>query len=277
MEKNLKLSIALLLMVVVILAAGAAALFFMRQSEIEKRIALEKRVEELNMETTRLSRELEDAAIVKKDLELKLENVEGRVKVIEVQLVDEKKAKESAFSQLEVEKKESRKLVDELMKIKDEKEKIAVSLTAANAQIESVRSQLNRMQEAKDVLEKKLRDYIAKSEVELEKIVVKPEEAAPEPESETAQETPPQGQPPAKSMNIMGEVLVVNKKFDFVVVNLGEADGITPGMDLGVYRDQKFIAILQVEKVHANMSAAKIPAEWKSVDIKEGDKIAVVK
>ena len=32
--------------------------------------------------------------------------------------------------------------------------------------------------------------------------------------------------------------------------------------------------MLTVEKVHADMSAAKIPPEWKSADIKEGDSVA---
>lgn len=276
MEKNsnLKIITGALLVLSVIFLTSSVALFFMKQAEVEKRIALEKRVEELNKEKTRLSKELDDATLVKKDLEIKLGNVEEKAKLIEGQLSDEKRAKESAFSQLETEKRESKRLLEELMKVKDEKEKISLNLANIENESNTLKTQLSSIQQAKEILERKLKELLAKNEVELEKIVVKPEVAispnpGSSPSSETSQKT--------GSSDIKGEVLVVNKKFDFVVVSLGEDDGLAPGMNLGIYRDAKLLAMLQVEKIHANMAAAKIPPEWKNVDIKEGDMVAVVK
>ena len=73
-----------------------------------------------------------------------------------------------------------------------------------------------------------------------------------------------------------GHILVVNRKFDFAVVDLGTDNGLQPGTGLGVYRGGKLVAMLEVEKVHSNMSAAKIPPEWKGSAVKEGDTVTVI-
>lgn len=274
MEKNVKFTTSVLMVACVVFLIISVALFFMRQTEIEKRVALEKNIEELNKEKSRLTNELDDVTLVKKDLEIKLNGIQEKVKLVEGQLEDEKRSKESLFAQFEAEKNESKRIVDELMKLKDEKELISVELVNIKGECSALKTQLYSVQQAKEVLESKLKDMLAKSEVELEKIVVKPEAAIDVQENavvsnETIVSTP--------VVDKQGEVLVVNKKFDFVVVNLGETDGLMPGMSLGVYRNRQLLGTLKVEKVHASMSAAKIPPEWKNADIKEGDVVVVMK
>ncbi len=282
MEKNFKSIFMVLLAASAIFLASTVSLYFMRQGEIEKRVAVEKKLEDLTQEKVKLAKELEETNTIKNDLEVKLGTLEEKAKSLEGQLGEEKKSRESVYSQLENEKRESKKLVDELMKIRTQKEEASLNLANVKSECEVLKMQLFNIQQAKEVLEDKLKDILAKKEVELEKIVVKPEAAggavAIVP-AESAQEPAPgsaSANVAAEADRDKGEVLVVNKKFDFVVVSLGENAGIRPGTNLEVHRNGKFLTRLEVEKVHASMSAAKIPPQSKNVDIREGDEVVVV-
>lgn len=277
MEKDVRFIITALFLASAIFLVGAVAMFFLRQVEVEKRVVLERRVDDLDRETVRLTKELDAAAALKRDLEGRLKSASEMVKQIENQMGEDRKAKDAALAQLEKEKKESQRISNEYVKMKDEKERLSVSLDNAKGECNVLKVQLSTLQQAKEILESKLKEVFEKKQVELEKIVVKPE-AAPETESVLMTEPPQQAAParvPADTQN--GEVMVVNKKFDFVVVSLGEEDGLKAGTDLCIYKNKQMIAMLKVEKVHSTMSAAKIPPEWKNADIKEGDTVVVVK
>lgn len=269
-EKNLKFIVSVLLISSTLFLISAISLFFMRQSEIEKRVLLEKRLEEINKEKARLTEDLNEAILVKNDLEVKLGSLQEKARLLENQLVQEKSSRETLYYQLESEKKESKKLVDEVMRLKEEKEQVALSLVNVKGECDLLKIQLYSIQQAKEILENRLKEILVKKEVELEKIVVKPEI------TQIAQASNVETPTSNKANETKGEILIVNKRFDFAVINLGENVGIEPGMNLGVYRDGKFLAILEIEKVHANMSAAKIPPEAKNIDIREGDEVVVV-
>jgi predicted nucleic acid-binding Zn-ribbon protein len=284
MEKNFKSIFMVLLAASAIFLISAVSLYFMRQGEMEKRVAAEKKLEELKSEKVKLAKDLEEANTVKNDLEIQVGTLEEKAKLLEGQLGEEKKSRETIYSQLESEKRESKKLVEELMKVKAQSQEASLNLANVRNECETLKTQLFNIQQAKEVLENKLKDVLAKKEIELERIVVKPEAAAETPESpasqparETASASAPTETPveTAQEQN-KGEILVVNKKFDFVVISLGENAGMRPGINLEVRRDGKSLARLEVEKVHASMSAAKIPPQAKNVDIREGDEVVVV-
>ena len=67
--------------------------------------------------------------------------------------------------------------------------------------------------------------------------------------------------------------MTVNRKFDFVVVNLGSRDNLRMGDRLEVLRDGKSIASVEVEKLYDNFAAATIVEERKNAQIQEGDSI----
>ena len=67
-----------------------------------------------------------------------------------------------------------------------------------------------------------------------------------------------------------GQVLVVNKEFDFVVINLGENDGLKIGSKLQVLKDEQVLGTVEVEKIYGNMSAATIMPDAQKDKIKEG-------
>ena len=100
------------------------------------------------------------------------------------------------------------------------------------------------MRENYDRLEEKLRESEQKiglfgrksSGVKLEKIVVQPR----------------------KKLN--GKVLVVNREFHFVVIDLGKEDAVRVSDEFVVYRGSEEIGKVQVERVYDAMSTAAILA-----------------
>lgn len=82
--------------------------------------------------------------------------------------------------------------------------------------------------------------------------------------------------PPGKAKVVppfvkISKVMTVNRKFNFVIVNLGLRDNIKTGDRLSVQKDGKIISNLEVEKLYDDFSAATILEENKDAPITEGD------
>jgi hypothetical protein len=73
-----------------------------------------------------------------------------------------------------------------------------------------------------------------------------------------------------------GKVLVVNKDYNFAVLNMGSKDGVTIGNVFSIYHAGKYVGDVKVEKVHDSMAAAGFLAAGMRDKIAEGDK-AVLK
>ncbi len=70
-------------------------------------------------------------------------------------------------------------------------------------------------------------------------------------------------------------VLTVNRKFNFVVVNLGLRDNLKMGDTVNIVRAGKTVGSASVEKIYDNFAAANITKEPKDAPIKEGDSVSV--
>ncbi len=69
------------------------------------------------------------------------------------------------------------------------------------------------------------------------------------------------------------KVLTVNRRFNFVVVNLGMQDKIKIGDPLDIERDGKVIGSAKVEKLYESFASAVLVKEPKEAPVKEGDLI----
>lgn len=70
------------------------------------------------------------------------------------------------------------------------------------------------------------------------------------------------------------KVLTVNRKFNFVVVNLGLKDGLKMGDSLKVIKSGRVSATLQVEKLYDKFAAATIVTEDQQIQVMEGDEVS---
>lgn len=69
------------------------------------------------------------------------------------------------------------------------------------------------------------------------------------------------------------QVMTVNRKFNFVVINIGMNDKLKMGDRLRIERDGKGIGTVEVEKLYDSFSAATIIDEKKNKPIQEGDSV----
>ncbi len=70
-----------------------------------------------------------------------------------------------------------------------------------------------------------------------------------------------------------GEVLAVDPQWDFVIINLGENQGVKERGELLVSRDGKLVAKIRVARVEADRSIANVLPEWKQADVSQGDMV----
>jgi regulator of replication initiation timing len=70
-----------------------------------------------------------------------------------------------------------------------------------------------------------------------------------------------------------GSVVAVDPKYDFVVIDIGEQQGVLPRAKLLINRDGKLIGKVQITSVDRNRSVANILPEWKQDEVMEGDQV----
>jgi vacuolar-type H+-ATPase subunit I/STV1 len=73
--------------------------------------------------------------------------------------------------------------------------------------------------------------------------------------------------------SLKGEVMAVDPKWDFVVVNVGENQGVLQNGELLVSRDGKLVAKVVVRSVQKDRSIANLIPGWKLGDVFEGDEV----
>lgn len=165
------------------------------------------------------------------------------LEVIENRFIETIKAKRMVQAELITEKERSFVLEKDLSLALRKLEKEITARREAEAQ------RVIALREKRE-LETKLNEFTkAPKTIELGKIIVK---AAPV---------------------LAGKLLVVNKEFDFVVVDLGRAHDLKLGEVLSIYRHGEFVGKVQVEKVEEDISAAAILPDWLNVEFKENDEV----
>jgi hypothetical protein len=73
--------------------------------------------------------------------------------------------------------------------------------------------------------------------------------------------------------DLHGKILVVDPKWDFVVLNVGEDQGVIPDGELLVSRSGKLVAKVIVRTVQKDRSIANLIPGWKLGDLTEGDDV----
>jgi len=73
--------------------------------------------------------------------------------------------------------------------------------------------------------------------------------------------------------SLRGQVVAVDPKYSFVVLNIGEKQGIARDGKLLINRNGKLVGKLRVTTVDANSSIANILPDWKVAEVMEGDQV----
>jgi len=243
-----KLNVKLILILGLIASLVLAANFFIsKEREKLKRVKAEE--------------ELKITIDEKKVLEVNLDKEIKEKETVKQELVQEKKWSGSLQEQI----KEKEKQVQEALNKIEENEKI-VNGTLAKFEEEKKRSA--KLEQDLQRAEFKLASLARENKSLRERIGSKISSSAPPIELEKIVVT-------VGPHNIKeGKVISVNKKYDFIVINLG-MDDVGKGDKVSVIREGKLIAEAQIERVEEKVCAATVLPEYKQVEIKESDVVRI--
>jgi len=273
MDKNLKIGLAFLIIASVFFLCSTVAFYILKEAEKEKIVYLKEELKDVVEAKESLAEDLDEIKVVNRNLESRLISLREQAERLSEEVAKEKETKRAAASQLEEEKKKSDGLMADIMKEKEERLNLVQKLSKAEEAYRDLREQFELMIEAKETLEQKFKAMMAKKGVELQRIEVRStyRRDAEKKKLEFPNERLASGR--TRSANVM----VVNKKFHFVVTNIGKADGVELETELDIYRSGEFVAKTKVEKLYDKMSAATILPGWENAAIREGDQVYISK
>jgi chromosome segregation ATPase len=275
MTKRASVIIPILAILAVIFLAAAGGIFYLLQNERSRSMALEMELEDVKAKYQRTELELEGSKKKVVSLDLQLKESQNKIAELSAELDQEKSANEEALSQIET-------LASDLKQQKNLRSSLEDKFNQAKEDAKKIEERLVELESQKAQLESKIKDLEARTQnVELGKIVVTPEAASLSQEQGAVTAAPDLALPvitgkanKAQSASQEGKVLVINKDYNFAVINLGAKDSVIIGDLFAVYSSEnKYLGDIKVEKVHDSMAAAGFVSEEMKDKISEGDKV----
>lgn len=256
-------AVTLILIVLIIISLSlAGGIYYLFQNEHAKNVSLQSELENAIAKYKKAEAQVADANDKISTLSVQIKENDDKLEALNKELNQEKAAKKDDLAKID-------QLTADLDQLKVEKSDLENKLTQAQEDALKVVNKLAELKNQKIELEAKLKDFESKTQgVELGKIVVNQENA---PVALNQAITQSLAEQPGEGKE--GKVLVVNRDYNFAVINLGSKDAIDVGDVFSLYHNNKNIGEIKVEKVHESMAAA----GFLSVDIKdkvsEGDKV----
>lgn len=279
MHRQGKIILPVLIVLIVIALAIAGVLFNLYQKEHAQNIQLQEQLTTLGERQRATESKLEDTKKSASELALKLQEAKSKVNSLTDELTQEKSALSEASSKLE-------QLNLDLQQQKSLRQDLEDRLKTAADEGKQIKDQIKVIQQQKSELEDKVKKLEVVSEgVELGKVVVngevavidntvkgKAKAAKDKANLASAKQADNAGKKITVPAGPEGKIMIVNKEFNFAVINLGSRDNVSLGDEFSISREGKYIGDLKIEKVHEAMSAAGFIPELKDL-IKENDKI----
>lgn len=244
--------------------------YYLLKKEQQKSAMLEEEVSEVSSRLKATEAKVHESEKTIADLSTKIKSASEQLIVVNTALSREKSDKEQALSRLQ-------SLESDLETLKKSRQGLEDLLRQAKE--ESTKAQLDAQQlkAQKQELEEKITELESNSDnVELGEIVVGTSgeltgaEAVVEP---SAKRKAPLKEQIVQLKANEGNVLVVNKEYNFIVISLGVKDGVSVGDVFSVYHGNKYVGDVKVEKVHDSMSAAGFSSADLKNKVSEGDKV----
>jgi len=263
MSDKVKSPIAIFVVLILVSLSLAGTGFYLLQQEKVKSMSLQQ--------------QLDDLTIKQKITETKLEEYKKMISQLELKLKTSQAKIDTMTADLEKETAEKEKVLDEVMKLRVDLDKqkglrsdLEAKLTQTQKDVEKTQAQIKDLENKKIQLETKIKELEtqvqqAKTQagVDLGTVVVGPEGTPSE--QATAQAQQPKG--------LEGKVLVVNKEYNFVVINLGSRDGVNANDIFSIYHNNNYLGDVKVSKAHDAMSAADFLSSTTKDQISEGDRV----
>lgn len=124
-------------------------------------------------------------------------------------------------------------------------------------QVKTVLADYKKTQEARDT-------YIAENKILMNNVMRLENELARYRDPDTL---------PTMPVGLKGSIVAVDPKFDFVVLDIGENQGVKERGELLVNRKGKLVGRVKISSVEPNRSVANIMPGWRQDQIMEGDQV----
>ena len=268
-ERGGKALVPLLGVLAVLAMAVAAVAIVLQIQERDKRLAKERELLMAQAENDDLKARLEDTQQAKAKTEEELGRLRKEFSQTQEKLVKAIEAQETLSRSVEDREKEIGRLAKDLEQTRAQQKEVATQLSELQTERETMKGQLADLEKAKGELEVKVTELSGQPTVELDKVLVTNAQA---PTSATGSgSAAPSGEKAGTASS--GQVMVVNREYDFIVMNLGKNQGLSVGQEFQIVRGNEVLGKVKVEKVYDELSAAAILPESRKDSIREGDTV----
>ena len=265
-----------LLITLTILALGVMAVaIFLQMQEREKREAKQRELRMALIENSDLKTRVDELQQVKSRLEEDLGRAKKDLAESQGKLTKSLEAQEALSKSVEDREREIVRVTKDLEQVRNDSRQLSTQISELTAQRDTVKQQLADLQRAKDELDTKLSNLAKQPTVELEKVMVTNEPMATQPPlgAPAASAVVPVTTTASTSAASEGQIVVVNRDYDFIVMNMGKNQGLSIGQEFQIVRSGQVLGKVKVEKVYDELSAAAILPDSQKDNIREGDSV----
>lgn len=248
----------------------AVAAIYLQMKERDLRLAKEKELGLAVQENDNLKREVEDLEGIRKKAEEDLSHAKKDLTQSQQDLAKAVEAQQALSKQVEDREQEIARLNKDLEQAKTQQKQAADQVAELQAERDRTKQQLGELEKAKSDLETKIAQLSERPTVELDKVVVGDQPSI------ASGSVPAPGIAAAGQSPGSGQVVVVNREYDFIVMNIGKNHGLSIGQEFKIVRGSEVLGKVKVEKVYDELSAAAILPESKKENIREGDAVVAL-
>ncbi len=247
--------IVVLLVIVSLLSASIAGVFLvMRGEERARRVVVEEGLQQALVQQRILQSTVEESVTTRRALEHDLVDIRRKALLLTQEVASLEQAHAQGTAQVDEYRERLAVIEAELNSERQVQEALRARLN--ETEIERVRLEeqlaavtMTQRQYARP-LAQGLQEDTLPHEVPLGTVVVDPR--------------------PSSGKLLTGRVLVVNREFAFVVVDVGASEEVEVGDLLGIYRHEQLLARAQVEEVHETVSVARLLPPFDEGELHQG-------
>jgi predicted nucleic acid-binding Zn-ribbon protein len=259
----------------------ATAAIVLQRQEYQKRQSKERELALAIAERDALKSQLDDAERAKSRIEEDFTRARKELMEAQGKAAQASDAQQTLSRSLEERDQQVARLTQEMEQARTESRQATTQLSALQTERDAIRQQLSELQRTKGELESRVSEFSRRPTVELEKVRVTDAQTSPARDpSATSSSQPPstlaqRASPTAPMVRRLpdGQVVVINREYDFIVMNLGKNHGLSVGQEFHVVRGDAVLGRVKVEKVYDELSAAAILPESRKDEIHEGDAV----
>lgn len=257
-----------------LVVAGAAIYFLIDKGE--RLQAVQRDLQLAEAEKTDLKARIENVQQLKARAEEELASVQRELEQSTDELTKSLQSQETLTRSVEDREREIGRLTKDLEQARGDVTRSSNQLAKLQAERDDATRKVADLEKAKSDLENKLMASDQPT-VELDRVMVSGAGGSGDSGSIMPVSASPYGSSLGGSSISApageGQVVVVNREYDFIVMNLGKNHGLAIGQEFQIVRGSEVLGHVKIEKVYDELSAAAILPDSKKSSIREGDTV----